>query len=254
MTRIPNIFSAGLWGFCLVFLFLGNGCKSDLSGSTIDLLLIEGHKQFAGKNYVKSKTSYTYLLEKNPQSETRAQGILGLADSHYKLLEFEEASIEYQKFLNLHPADDEAPRVLFFIGMCNFRQMLTLDRDQTKTLDAERNFKIFLERYPDHILSDTAKKNLQTCQKNYANHLFYIGKYYYRTEAYHSAINRMKELLEKYPDETFVPEALFYLADSLYKEESYEKSIRAFDSLIKLFPRSEFAKMAKERKNEIGLN
>lgn len=253
LNKIQRFFLSA--GFALALIILGGtmGCHSNPLHSSMEALLVDAQKQFAAGDYAKAKSYYAVLLEKNPQSEQRAQAILGLADCHFKLYEFDEAIVQYQKFLDLHPVHEEAPRALFFIGLCNFKQMLSIDRDQTKTLEAERNFKLFLERYPNHFLADSAKKKIQICEKNYAQHLFYIGKYYYNTQAYQSTISRMKDLLEKFPDEPFVPEALYYLADSLYHEESYENSLKTFDSLIKLFPRSEYAEKAKKRKKEFGM-
>ena len=94
LNKTQRLFQSAVLALILVTLSGTMGCRSNPVHSSMDALLVDAQKQFASGDYAKAKSYYAILLEKNPQSEQRAQAILGLGDCHFRLYEFDEEAVQ----------------------------------------------------------------------------------------------------------------------------------------------------------------
>ena len=92
-----------------------------------------------------------------------------------------------------------------------------------------------------------AKQKLRECAFKLAKNTFEVGKFYYRTGAYLSAISRFKDLLKDHSKQKFFDEAAFLLAESHYHEQSFKEAFLLYKKFTKEYPRSRFALKAKKR-------
>ncbi|GEM_PF-5285018 len=81
------------------------------------------------------------------------------------------------------------------------------------------------------------------------NSLFQIGKMYYETEIYDSAIAYFKKVLEFNKPYTIMDDALFYLGLSYEQEGEFDSAIETYEKLIVFYKRSPFAARARDRLN-----
>ena len=84
-----------------------------------------------------------------------------------------------------------------------------------------------------------------------AQNIFEIGKFYFRTGSYQSAINRLKSLMVKYPAHSYVAEAEFLLAESYFHEQNFIKARDHYNIVLRKHPRTEFAKQARLKLREL---
>ena len=91
---------------------------------------------------------------------------------------------------------------------------------------------------PAKILSDNKRYE-------YPQNIFEIGKFYFRTGSYQSAIIRLKSLMVEYPTHSYVAEAEFLLAESYFHEQNYSKARDHYKIVLQKHSRTEFAKQAR---------
>jgi outer membrane protein assembly factor BamD len=125
---------------------------------------------------------------------------LGIADSFFENEQYVDAEVAYNSFVELHPTNPNVPYAMFQLGMCHFHQMQTVDRDQTETLKARKEFERLIARFPQSKFAIMAEKNLREVKQRLAEHEFYIGEFYYRTRKYEAALKRFEGIQRDYPN------------------------------------------------------
>lgn len=249
MRRPGFSFISGFHIFLLIAIFLLAGCTSTnkkINRSPRELIA-EGKLQIKIKSYNKAKELFKQLLEDYPDSKERVQALLFLANTNYLDDQYEEAKFHYQKFIELYPANKFVDRAYFYKAMSDFKMREIATRDQTNTIAALEGFEDTIKRFPNSPLHAKAVKKKNECLSILATSEFEVGKFYYRTGAYQSAISRLKSLRETYPNQGFADEAIFLIAESYLEEENYSEAKENFIELLKKYPKSEFSLEARIR-------
>ena len=69
-----------------------------------------------------------------------------------------EAETAYSDFISLHPTNENVPYALYQLGMCHYNEIEAIDRDQTETVKARKEFEKLVARYPESKFSVMAEK------------------------------------------------------------------------------------------------
>lgn len=148
---------------------------------------------------------------------------LKLADAFYYKHDYENALLSYQQFIKLHPKHKQAPYALYQAGMCYFHQIPSIDRDQTPTKNALEMFKRLIKEHPKSRYTKRALIKIKICREKLAAHEFYVGRFYYRTGRYKSALLRFRNLIENYYELPISRKAQVYLdrCKSKLKKKQY---------------------------------
>jgi len=160
----------------------------------------EGMEAFKDKNYGKTIEAFEKLRDWYPFSEYAILAELKLGDAHYHRKEYEEAISAYEEFEHLHPKNEAVPYVVYQIGRCYFDRRQVIDRDQGITQKAVESLERLIRSYPDSPYTGKAKRHLRICNKSLAEHEFYVGMFYYKSQHYKAALERFKTILTSYPD------------------------------------------------------
>ena len=168
-----------------------------------------------------------------------------IADVHYKEEEYEEAKFNYQKFTELYPAHKYVDRAHFYKAMSNFKLSDLASRDLTPVNSALEGFNNFINEFPNSTYKIQAQKIARQCLDILAQNIFEIGKFYFRTGSYQSAIIRLKSLMVEYPTHSYIAEAQFLLAESYFHEQNYSKARAHYKIVLQKYPRTKFAKQAR---------
>ena len=217
--------------------------KSGSSGE----LLEEGIRALKLDQSIRANTLFEQILEDYPDSKERIQALLLLGRIHYRSEEYEEAKFQFQKFIELYPTHKHVDRAYFFKAMSDFQMVDLASRDQTATQEAHDGFQQLINRFPKSQYLRQAKQKLHECAFKLAQNVFEIGKFYYRTGSYHSAISRFKNLLAGHSKQKFFDEAAFLLAESYYHEQSFKAASVLYKKLLKEYPKTRFTVEAKKR-------
>jgi len=152
------------------------------------------------KKYEQATEAFRKFKEEFPLSHYTPLAELRIADALFFDKNYAEAIVQYEDFKKLHPLHSEVPYAIYQIGLSHFKQIGTLDRDQTETERAIEQFRYLVENFPQSPHTSEAKKKMQYCQLQLAEHEFYIGHFYYRMKKYKAALGRFEGILQKYPD------------------------------------------------------
>jgi len=192
---------------------------------SIQELAGSGMEEFKDENYKTAIEYFEKLRDWYPFSKYAILAELKIADSYYKLKDYEEAISAYEEFVNLHPRNEATSYVIYQIGLCYFEQIDTVDRDQTTAQKALDVFKNLIKQFPEDVYANRAGVKLKKCLKSLAGHELYIGLFYYKSKRYKAALSRFETVLRDYPDVGVHHKALQYLAlckDSIVKETTEE--------------------------------
>ena len=210
-------------------------------------LLEEGIRAIKLDQPFRAQTLFKQLVEDFPDSKERKQAMLLIARSHYRFEEYEEAKFHFQKFIDLYPMHKNADRAYFFKAMSDYQRIDLALRDQTATKEARDEFQQLISRFPKSQYLEQAKQKKSECDFKLAKNIFEVGKFYYRTGAYLSAISRFKDLLKNHAKQNFFDEAAFLLAESHYHEQSFKGAFLLYEKFKNEYPRSRFTLKAKKR-------
>ena len=199
-------------------------CSSDLvRGGTAERLYQSGYQNYHDGDFEKAIEAFQRLQEQYPLSELALKAELGIADSHYSAGDFVEAEMTYLDFVNLHPTNENVPYAMYQVGMCHFRQMSSLDRDQTETRRARESFEKLISRFPASPFLLMARKRLQECGKRLADHEFYVGYFYFKQKQYKAALDRFQGIIDNYPDVSMDYKVGFLIDETKRRMEKEKK-------------------------------
>ena len=231
----------------LLVLFSGCSTTKNKENYSASQLLRQSKKLSKNDESEKAKTKIQELMESYPDSKERIAATMLLADIHFKEEEYEEAIFHYQKFTELYPAHRFVDRAHFYKAMSNFKLTDLASRDLTPVNSALEGFKAFIETFPKSSYSKSAKLKVTQCLDILAQNIFEIGKFYYRTGSYQSAIKRFKNLKMDHPNHSSILETEFLLGESYYREQNFSEASAYYKNVIKSSPKSKFAKEARLR-------
>lgn len=210
----------------------------------------QGEKYFDSQLYDDAIASWEKVRDTYYSAALNMLAELKIAEAYYLSERYEEAAAAYDDFLKRHPNDPRISDVLYRLGLSNYQQILSADRDQTSTRNALKVFEELLRRYPDYPQAEEAKRLIQLCRTRLAEHEIYVGHYYLKQGQYQAAIKRLENLLQQYPDYYYRDEAFFYLWQAYKETGELEKSQAAYQKLSQQFPGSEYLQKAQELESE----
>ena len=240
--------STGITGITLIIL---TTCAcfstSEKKASSAQELLNQGIKEVKLNSSTQAKAAFQQVIEDFPDSKQRVKALLLLGRTYYSDTEYEEAKFHFQKFLDLYPMHKQADRAQFFKAMSDFKMIDIASRDQTHTQEALENFNKLIDRFPKSQFLKDARKKAKECELKLAQNILEIGKFYYRTGSYQSAINRLKNLINKYPHQNYLEEAIFLIAESYYHEQNFSQASISYRKLLKNYPKTKFRQEVRNR-------
>lgn len=194
----------------LAFLLICTGCsftkdsimeffgKSQPVKNTPDALYARGTIEYQKGRYKKAREFYTRLKEQHPLHELAVLAELGIADSFFSDKEYAEAEVAYRDFTSFYPTNENIPYVIYQMGMCHYLEIGSIDRDQTETIRAKREFERLVSRFPQSKFSILAEKLIRDCKLKLAEHEFYVGDFYFKQKKYEAALKRFEIIRRDY--------------------------------------------------------
>ncbi len=212
--------------FGLISLLLVSGCAwfEPKEEKTAQELAKDGMDQFNRGRYNESIASFEKLKDWYPFSKFVPFAELKIADANYNIKEYEEAVAAYEEFESLHPRNEAIPYVIYKIGLCYFKQIDTIDRDQTTAKKALNTFKRLKKQFPKDSYTIKAEEHIKKCLKSLTGHELYVGLFYLKSKHYKAALHRFKSILTNYSDVGVHQMALQHIAtcEKILKEQEGE--------------------------------
>ena len=207
--------------------------------------LTKGKDLMDRKKYREATQYLDHAFEVAPNSATGREALLLSADSYFLAggtSNFVKAEAKYRDFLNRFPTSDRSDYVQMQIANCLAEQMLKPDRDQTATLKALTAFEGVLQLYPTSGYVKEVQTRIVEIRQALAEHEYRVGRYNFRRRIYSSAVWRLGDLVEDYPDFEEMDKVLFMLGMAYGKGRLPEEAIETFDQLRTEYPDSRYIK------------
>lgn len=187
----------------------------------LDLQMIDAYNEglnLLDDNYpLKAAEKFNEAELLYPQSLWAARSSLMSAYSFYYGSYYVDAIEELNRFKEIYPNHERIVYAYYLMGMCYYEQIADEKKDLGSIVDAQQNFKYVLENYPDSDFALDSQFKLEFIQQILASKEMYLAKYYIEKEKWIPAINRYKNVLDKFETTIYIEEALHRLVEIHYK-------------------------------------
>ncbi len=172
--------------------------------------LMNGDAILAAKKFNDAEILY-------PQSEWASKSALMAAYSYYAGNYYFDAIYELERFIKTYPKDKRLNYANFLLAMCYYEQIVDEKKDLGPLLQAQQQFQFVIKNYPETDFALDSKYKLDLINDVLASKEIYLGRYYIKKEKWIAAINRFKEVLNKYQTTIYVEEAMHRLVEIHYR-------------------------------------
>jgi len=175
---------------------------------------------------------------------------------YYRTGEYAMAAYHFNNFNQTFPASDRAEDALYYNAYCYYLDSPASTLDQTNTLDAIRQFQLFINRYPKSSRVEEANRLIDELRQKIELKEFNNAKLYFKKEQYKAAVVAFQNVIKYYPSSVYKEECLFLILKSSFeyarqsvdarKAERYKIAIENYFKLLEAFPDSKYLKEAEK--------
>ena len=211
----------------IISIVLISACKNNdekisiIEERDLDLQMIDAYNEglnLLDENYpLKAAKKFNDAELLYPQSLWAPRSSLMSAYSFYYGSYYVDAIEELNRFKEIYPNHERIVYAYYLMGMCHYEQIADEKKDLGSIVDAQQNFKYVLENYPDSDFALDSQFKLELIQQILASKEMYLARYYIEKEKWIPAINRYKNVLDKFETTIYVEEALHRLVEIHYK-------------------------------------
>jgi outer membrane protein assembly factor BamD len=177
-----------------------------------------------GKSYTTAVTKLKALESRYPFGRYAEQAQLELIYAYYKNAEPEAAKSAAERFIRLHPQHPNVDYAYYLKGLAAFDQdrglmarFLPLDmnkRDPGAARDSYNEFARLTNRYPNSRYAPDAKQRMIYLRNVLAAYEVHVGHYYLTRNAFVSAANRGRYVVENFQETPSVGDGLALMVEA----------------------------------------
>lgn len=193
------------------------------------------------------------LDRQHPRDALTEKSKLMQVYAHYRIGKFNEAILAADRFMALYPNGKDVPYVLWLKGTSYYGQIKDITRDQQLSRDAIDTYNLLISNYPNSEYAKDAKEKLLVAYDQLAGKEMSVGRYYLGNGEYTAAINRFREVVEKWQTSTHIEEALYRLTEGYLLLGLTNEAMSAAAVLGHNYPSSDWYKRAFELLGKQGL-
>ena len=194
--------------------------KSTLKEKSLELQVQEAYKEgmealdggdvlYAAKKFNEAEILF-------PQANSAPQSALMAAYSYYTQDYYGDAIAELQRFIKVYPTSKDLGYVYYLLAICYYEQIVDEKKDLQSIINAKKNFNIILKNYPNTEYAIDAEFKIDLINDILAAKEMYLGRYYFDKKKWIPAINRFREIIDKYDTTIYAEEALHRLVEVHY--------------------------------------
>lgn len=228
----------------MILISLIFACSKKEEKPTVETSYLKALKLLEQKSYAESADHFEKIDEDFPFSKWALKAQVMAVYARYKEEDYIKLLQLVDDFLQLNPASEYAPYMLYMKGLSYYNQIPGIERAQDNTQKASFIFRELIARFPDSDYADDAKGKLGFIDEHLAGAKMSVGRYQIKMRNYVGAINNFHEVIWRYRQTEQVPEAYFRLMEIYHKIGLKAESHKAFNKLKAIFPESFWAQLA----------
>jgi len=191
-------------------------------------------------DYEAAAREFDEVERQHPYSIWATKAQLMAAYALYEAEKFDDAVIAIDRFIQLHPTNQDAPYAYYLKGLSYYAQISDVGRDQKITRLALSALEELVRRYPTSEYARDARLKIDLTQDHLAGKEMEIGRFYLRRDYLLAAINRFRVVVQDYQTTSHVPEALHRLVEAYEALGMSDQAARVAAVLGHNFPGSEW--------------
>ncbi|MXZ44084.1 MAG: outer membrane protein assembly factor BamD [Gammaproteobacteria bacterium] len=251
LTKFVPLFT-GLFLLVSGCAFFGSGNKqndasvADEVDSGEQTLYAEAQRYINNRDY-KAAIARLELLEAHyPFGRWAEQAQLELIYANFMMTDYDSAINAADRFIGLHPQHQHVDYAYYMKGLSNFQRdrgffdklLGTPEplRDVSSARTAFTQFEALLTSFPDSMYARDAQHRMHYLRNVLAEAELNVAYFYLRRDAWVSAINRAREVIEHYPKSAVVDDALVVLIEANHKLGLKDAADDALEILSLNFP------------------
>ena len=232
--------------------FFGSGdnkndaTRDDEVESGDQTLYLEAQRSLENGDYTAAINRLETLESHFPFGRYAEQAQLELIYANFMRTDYDTAILAAERFINLHPQHQNADYAYYMKGLSNFQRdrgffdklLGTPEplRDVSSARSAFAQFEELLTKFPKSTYARDAQHRMHYLRNVLAEAELNIAYFYLRRDAWVSAINRAREVIEHYPKSEVVPHALVVLVEANHKLGLKDASNDSLEILSLNFP------------------
>ncbi|MBL4740829.1 MAG: outer membrane protein assembly factor BamD [Sneathiella sp.] len=212
----------------------------DYQERPVQQLYNEALASLNAENYIAAAQGFDEVERQHPYSVWSTKAQLMSAFAYYQSNKYDQAILAAERFIELHPGNRDVPYAHYLKAISYYEQISGVGRDQKATQQALDALQKLVRRFPNTEYARDAKLKIDLTRDHLAGKEMEIGRYYLKEDQYIAAINRFRQVIEKYQTTTHVPEALHRLTEAYMSLGITEEAQTAAAILGHNFPGSEW--------------
>lgn len=196
-------------------------------------ILLSAQNLFANKQYSEAARMYASLLKLYPKTSLADEALLSAGMAYFSAREYDSAIVYFQRLIDQFPKNEKTPQALYYVAIAYTRK-----DDNAR---AKEYLQTIIDNYPSagQVLSDAQSLNTQISGPlifNEAKLLFYNGDYEKAIEKYQEFLRDYPTGGSSIEQEAIFHIALSYsrLNDPIY----YERALLYFQKIIDDYPQN----------------
>jgi len=220
MSFVFNCRSASiLHGFAcaLAALSLLTACSEDeevYREQPVEELYNNAMDELLDGSFIDAAKGFDEVERQHPYSVWATRAQIMAAYAYYKNNNYDESIISADRFIKLHPGHRDVAYAYYLNAVSYYEQISDVGRDQGVTELALLSLQELVRRFPDTSYARDARLKIDLTRDHLAGKEMDVGRYYLTRGHYIAAVNRFRQVIERYQTTSHVPEALHRLTEA----------------------------------------
>jgi outer membrane protein assembly factor BamD len=204
----------------------------------------DGVTSLNNHDYPKAQETFEKIGLEFPAHQLASEAEIKRAYALFLNEKYDNAVSVIDDFVRQYPSNRNIPYMYYLKSLCYFNQVVDVGRDQQLTIKAIDSFNEVINRFPNSPYARDAMLKKEYATNNLAGKEMDIGRFYLKSHSYIAAINRFKNVIEKYQKSIFIEEALYRVVEAYYLIGDIEQARRYASVLGHNYPQSSWYKDA----------
>ncbi len=198
------------------------GCSATLRRPSAQEYYQQANESFTDEDYLGASDQYQELLDQYPLNPYAEEAQIKAAYGLFMEEKYAESIAAFKDFERAYPTSQHMPFVKYFLGITNYSQIRSRDRDQAVTRRADGFFQEVIDRYPESAFVLQAEEKSKSARDILAAHELMVANFNERRGNVTATKARLRGLIEQYSETEATEEALGRLEQILNEEGNVE--------------------------------
>lgn len=233
-----------LSSFLLVGCTMFNTTTDEVSEEAAGKIYNDGLILVENGDFGAAAKKFDEVDRQHPYSHWAKKAMVMSTFTHHRSGDYTSAAETGERFVRLHPTDEEAPYVAFLMAQSFEAMIPEVSRDQQNSAKAIESYEYIMRTYPESKYAREAAKRIEFAKDQLAGKEMSVGRFYLGKRNYLAAVNRFKYVVTNFEQTRHVEEALYRLTEAYLALGLVDEAQGAGAVLGHNFPESEWYKRA----------